>query len=300
MTDTTNVDPTVSDDVKTTPGTTPEPDAAKQVEVEKGYWPDDWRTKAVSTTADEKEREKFLKRLERFSSPEDALKALREQDKKLSSGKLVEPLPEKPTPEQVTEWRKKQGIPTDIKEYEIKPEGGIIIGDDDKPVIDAFLPEFLEAGITPAQANKLVAAYFKIRQNDSSALAEFDGTRAKEQEDALRNEWGGEYRINSNINDNLIASMPEEVRGNLLGGRMADGTLIKDSADFKKMLNQWAREMNPVATITPNTGKTAMQTIDDRMAQIEGMMGTRAYTSDNAIQQEYRDLIDQKERIKGR
>ena len=36
---------------------------------------------AVKSIADEKEREKTLKRLERYSSPDDAFKALREQDK---------------------------------------------------------------------------------------------------------------------------------------------------------------------------------------------------------------------------
>ena len=60
-----------------------------------------------------------------------------------------------------------------------------------------MLPQFHEANLTNAQANKVLESYYKQRQADAAALAEFDATTAKENEDKLRQEWGGEYRLNS-------------------------------------------------------------------------------------------------------
>lgn len=260
----------------------------------KGYWPDDWRTKTAEREADPKEREKFLKRLERFSSPDDAFKALREQDKKLSSGKLIEPLPDKPTPEQLADWRKKNGIPLEPKDYDLKLDGGVIIGDEDRPLVEKFVERMHKAHATPAQVNEAIQVFYDLRQDDSRALAEFDATRAKEAEDVLREEWGGEYRMNMNINDNLLATVPEDVRENLLGGRMKDGTLVKDSPEFRRMLNSLAREANPIATVVPASGQNGMEAIDSEIASIKGKMHTKAYTPE--VRARYRQLLEAKEK----
>lgn len=306
MTDTTVVEDTaaVADDTvspdKVTAGTVaatgdnaePPKDAPPPVaDPEKGYWPTDWRTAAVKSIADEKEREKTLKRLERYSSPDDVFKALREQDKKLSSGKFIEPLPDKPTEEQLKDWRSKNGIPVDVKDYKIELGDGYVIGDEDKGVLEAVLPQFQEANLTNAQANKVLESYYKQRQADAAALAEFDATTAKENEDKLRQEWGGEYRLNSNVNDNLLATWPEELRENVLNGRMADGTKIANSAEFRKLLNNMAREITPVSTVLNSGSGNPISAMEDRKTYIESIMGTSKYTKDEKIQAEYRDIL---------
>lgn len=300
MTDTTNIEDTTPDTVAPVTETPATPETQTQADTDKGYWPEDWRVKAAARETDEKEREKFLKRLERFQSPEDALKALREQDKKLSSGKFIDPLPEKPTDEQLADWRKKNGIPATPKEYDLNLGGGRIIGDEDRPMVDKFVEKMHATNASPAQVKQALEAYYELREEDSRALADFDATRAKEHEDALRNEWGGEYRLNTNLNDNLLSMLPENSRANILGGRMADGSLIKDSADFKRMINQFAREINPVGTITPSNGQNALSTIQSRKAEIESMMGTSKYTKNEAIQKEYRDLLEAEEKYAAR
>lgn len=306
MTDTTVAEDTaaVADDTvspdKVTAGTVaatgdnaePPKDAPPPVaDPEKGYWPADWRTAAVKSIADEKEREKTLKRLERYSSPDDAFKALREQDKKLSSGKFIDPLPDKPTEEQLKDWRSKNGIPVDVKEYKIDLGGGYVIGDEDKGVLEAVLPQFHEANLTNAQVNKVLESYYKQRQADAAALAEFDATTAKENEDKLRHEWGGEYRLNSNVNDNLLATWPEELRENVLNGRMADGTKIANSAEFRKLINNMAREITPVSTVLNSGSGNPISAMEDRKTYIESIMGTSKYTKDEKIQAEYRDIL---------
>ena len=292
-TDTSSADSSSVTETKTE-ATTEKPDP------EKGYWPSDWRTKAAAAEADEKERTKFLKRLERFQSPEDALKALREQDIKLSSGKFIDNLPEKHTPEQLAEWRKKNGIPEDVKGYDLTLGKGRIIGDEDRPMVEKFVEKMHQSNANPTQVKQALEAYYDLREEDSRALAEFDAEAAKSNEDALRSEWGGEYRVNTNINENLLATLPDALRNNMLGGRMADGSLIKDNADFKRMINTFAREINPVGVITPANGQNAVATIDSRMAEIENMMGTRKYEENDAIQAEYRSLIEAKEKYSKR
>ena len=77
-------------------------------------WPDDWREQLAAGD------EGLLKQLKRYASPANYAKAGFEAQQRLRAGQAKEPLPENPTPEQITAWRKDNGIPEAPDGYKIE------------------------------------------------------------------------------------------------------------------------------------------------------------------------------------
>ena len=103
-------------------------------------WPADWRDQMASALP-EAERAKELERLKRFNSPNEVYKSNRELESRMSSGEFKRPLPKDATPEQLSAWRKENGIPEKAEEYfpKIKMKDGLVIGEQDKPYVNKFL-----------------------------------------------------------------------------------------------------------------------------------------------------------------
>ena len=263
-----------------------------------GDWPDDWREKYA------KGDEKKLKQLQRYGSFEAAMDALFAAQQKIRSGEMKSALPENPSEEELKAWRADNGIPESPDKYDLSLPSGMVIGEDDKPVVDDFLKAAHEANMHPSQVSKALDWYFGKQEAAQRAQDEFDATKKREAEDALRAEFGGEYRRNLQIANDLLAGAPEGVKDQLLGGRMADGTPIGNSPAVIQWLVGLSRELNPIGTVVPGSGTNAMQAVENEIADIRKLMAdhnSEYWKGPKAkqLQNRYHELIAAKQKVSG-
>lgn len=258
-----------------------------------GKWPDKWRDELAG--GDEKARQ----RLERFAAPTDIFKSFRALEQRVSSGDLKAnvPFPEKGTAEEQTAWRKEQGVPETHDKYELKLPEGFVIGEADKPLVDGFLKDMHADNASPAAVNRAVNWFFKNRDTQMKANQEATSKVRQETEDALRGEWGNDYRKNDDVIDGLLSET------------LADEELRKDIADARKLnpgLSKWllgvALQLNPAGTILPNTGGNTVQAISDEITSLKKMMGDQNSEywkgpKATANQARYRELTAAKDRL---
>jgi hypothetical protein len=254
----------------------------------KGYWPDDWRSKAA------KGDDKMLNRFARYGSPEDALSALIAAQDRISKGELKPVLDKNATPEQIAEWRAANGIPDAPTKYEVFDlGGGLKVPDADKPLVDKVLVAAHASNQTPDQIKATLRAFYEVRDMVDSHVANQDKEAETKGQDALRQEWGSEYRVHSNLIANLLDGTAGGIKDNLLNGRLADGTLVKNSPEMQKFLLSLALIQNPLGTVVPGGGNPA-QGIQDELARIKKTRETDrgAYNKDEKMQARERELIE--------
>lgn len=269
----------------TEPPATPQPQKAPD-------WPDDWRDKMAGSD------EKLRARLERFPSPVDILKAMRALETK--QGELKKPLSENPTPEELAAWRKENDIPESPDKYDLTLADGLVIGDDDKPLVGKFLEKMHGANASNPHVKAALAAYYELVEEQQATMAERDKAIRQQTEDALRGEWGNEYRANVNLVSNFLDTAPNGLKERLLGARLADGTPLGNDADSLRWLASMAREANPMAAIMP--GGANPDAIQSEMSRLEKMMGDRQSEywkgpTAEKNQQRYLELIAAQQRI---
>jgi hypothetical protein len=258
-------------------------------------WPDNWRQNLA------KGDEKVLGRLQRFAAPDDVWTSYRALEQRISSGELkpVVPYPEKGTAEQQAEWRKLNGLPDKPEAYDTNLGDGVVIGEEDKPVVDSFLKFAHGKHIPPAVVKDTLKWYLsEYRTETEQKKAETFKTLQKDTEDALRADWGGDYRGNRGAIDQM------------LDGRVpADSDLkeliiraVDTNAEFAKLLAGLALEINPAATLVSATGSDQSKTVDEEISKIEKFMrdDRRAYNKDEKAQARLRTLYEARERMKSR
>ncbi|MGX9983963.1 hypothetical protein [Methylobacterium fujisawaense] len=234
-------------------------------------WPDDWREQLAGGD------EAFLKQLKRYASPANYAKAGYEAQQRIRSGAAKEPLPENPTPEQITAWRKDNGIPEAPDGYKIEPGDGLVFGEADKPMLDAFRQFAHEHNWTPQQVNQGAAFVAQLGEQQRAAMDQADKSFRGEAQEQLREEWGREYSAN-------IASMQNVVNRYggpgtldlLMGGRTADGRLIGDNPQVLRLLSTLAREINPLGTVVPAGTADAGKAAESELAELRAKMGDRS------------------------
>lgn len=265
------------------------------------YWPDDWRENYA------KGDPKILNRLKRFDSPKAAIDSFFAADKKLSSGLHKMALPDNATPEQLAEWRSTAGIPDSAAGYleHLALNDGLLIGDDDAPIVGEFLETAHEANMTPAQVSRAINWFFETQEAQAEQQRTSDDANRARFDDELRQEWGTMYRRNLAAVKGLLAGAPEEVSNGIIGGRLADGTPIGNHPATLRWLANLAMEINPAATVVPGAGTNSVGQIESEIAAIEKRMGgdkkeRDAYFKDEAAQARYRDLITARDRIGAR
>lgn len=259
----------------------------------KADWAPDWRLKMAGGD------EKVAKSLERFASPKEVHNSWKALQQRLSTGELVSKLPKDAKPEDVAKWRTENGIPEKPDAYAM-PDG-IVVGDLDKPGVDMFLASMHEANATPAQVQAGLKTYYQIKENAIAQQAEADLTHRDEVADALRAEWGAEYRGNINHVNAFLDMAPEGVKDKLLTARMADGRAVMNDPDMMRAIAGWAREVNPVGTVVP-AGGDQMGAIQTEIDKIKTLMRTdrKAYDKDEKLQARFRELLDAQEKRKGK
>lgn len=269
------------------PSPAPSPDPAPKP----GYWPEDWRNKVAGEDAE------AAKQLTRYATPEDVWKKARELEKKLSSGAFKPVLTKDATPEDVASYRKAHGIPEAADKYDLKD---LNVEVQDKEFLGEILKVAHATNQTPDQIKPLIKTFFDLAQKSRDAAAEQDSIAAKKAEDALRADWGTDYRKHSNLINGLM-----DLTGNpafnesLMEGRLADGTKVKDSPDMQKFLLQLALINNPAGVVVPSANGSQEQGLKDEIAKIETVMKTnrKAYNNDPSMQARLRDLYTAREKL---
>ena len=259
----------------------------------KGYWPDDWRARVAGEDA------KVLERLGRYASPADVAKALISAQEKIRSGELKPTLGKNASAEEVAEYRKAAGIPETPDKYDLDLGGGLIVADEDRALIDTFLEAAHRTNQTPEQVKAGLRAYYEINEQAEAERSRRDEETRVKAEDELRTEWGQDYRPNVNrITQLLDKVLDVEAKAEFINARLADGTPVFNHPGILKGLIGLALIDNPSGAVVPGGG--GEKSVNDRIEQIESIMGTKKYIDEPKIQQEYRDLIDARERIANR
>jgi hypothetical protein len=256
----------------------------------KTTWPEDWRTQLAG--------EKEDKQLTRFSGPKDVYHAWKSLQQRLSSGELKSQLPKDAKPEDLTKWRAENGIPEAHDGY--KMPDGLVIGEVDKPLIDVFLKDMHGKNATPDVVQTAVQSYYKIQEQAIAQQAERDIDHKTEMEDALRSEWGAEYRGNVNAINSMFDGAPGGIKEKIMSARMADGRAILNDPDVLRWFATTSRELNPAATVVP-PGGDQMGAINDEIGKIEKLMGNRSSEywkgpGADKMQARYRELVSARDR----
>lgn len=238
-----------------------------------GDFPDNWRELLAGGDA------KKLDTLKRYTSPtafNDAYFALRQ---KMSSGDFKTVLKEGSTAEETAAWRKDNGIPDAPTGYDVKLSDGLVLGEQDKAIADAYKPVAHQLNLTPAQYNAGVEFLLQQQQQAEGDQHTADMTKWKETENSLRAEWGKEYDLTQKTTVGYLDTiLGEDGRKAFLAARMPDGTKLGGNGQIVRALAQIARENIGGVYIPPGTDGSSLPGIEQEMAGIEKRMGTTSYT----------------------
>lgn len=250
----------------------------------------DWR-KELSSGDDQ-----FLKKLERYSTPEDFRKAVNEKDKRISEGFKAPELPENATEEQVKEYRSKIGVPDKVEDYKF-PEG-VVVGEQDKPLWDVFLTEANKANLTQAEFNKIAPAYYAFEKGlrEQAEKATKDAIEANTA--ALKEQWKADFDANQGINKSFLEKTGgTELVEQLLLGTTADGSPIANNPAIAQWINKMAR-MDGFRDPMPG-GNVTIDNMEAELDKYRTMMRNDrpAWNKDLKAQERYRELVTYKDKI---
>lgn len=271
---------------------------AKEGEKKELGWGETWRADYAGTD------EKLLKRLERYASPKAAIDALVAAQNKISSGELKIPLAKDATPEQIAEYHKDIGVPDTSKGYFEGLPQGLVFGDEDRAGAQRYMDVLHANHIPPAVAHELLKAYSADQEAQVTARIAADESTRNTVEDALRAEWGNDYRTNINSIQGLLGSAPPEVSELISNARTPDGTALMNDPKTLRWLVSLAREVNPVHTIVPGAGSGAAmgKSVEDEISTIEKFMRENrpAYNKDVKAQNRLLELYGAREKLAAR
>jgi hypothetical protein len=159
-------------------------------------FPADWREKIAGGDT------KLLDMLKRVDSPTTLGKNYVSAQEKIRGGKAGadEPMPDpEKKPAEAKAWRAARGIPDEPTGYAIPEAVQKRLSDADKPVMAAF-HEFAHAKGVPQQyAAAFAEFYVDTVEAQIGVQKELDNGQKAEVEDALRTEWGAEYKANNTL-----------------------------------------------------------------------------------------------------
>lgn len=253
-------------------------------------FPEDWRDKMAG------EDKELRKALDRYKSPADVAKANLAAQKRLRSGQvdLAEPMPDpEKEPDKAKDWRKARGIPDDPTGYEVPETVKAMVTDADKPRLAEFTEHMHKNNVPAPAAAAALEFYFQNIQATNEAIALADKADKGEVEEALRSEWGPEFKANSTVAKRFAE---EAVPGiNWFEARLPDGRLLGSVPDFVKALADMGRERYGDVSFA---GQEATARTTARKEEIERIMveDHARYENDPKMRQEYREIIEAEER----
>lgn len=237
----------------------------------------------------------FSKQLERFESPAAFSKSFRDAQDTIRSGQHKAPgLAEGATDDDVAAYRELNGIPAEAGGYTENLPEGLVIGENDAPIVEHFMNAIHGVNAPPEVAHALIGAYNTFEEQQQNDLMEIDDGHHKESEDQLRKDWGNDYRANINLVGGLLdKTFGEETKEALLNARDPEGRGIFNIPEFMDGMAKLARQIDPIQQIVA-PGGDAQQTLNDEITEIETFMrDNRAkYMKDDKMQERLRELYD--------
>lgn len=279
------------------PEPTPEPPKAL---------PDNWR----QLIAGDKYEGSVKERLDRLTSPTALLDWALNADKAASSKTVIQPPGADASPEKVAEYRKAAGIPETpdgyLEDGVIQLPKGMELGEEDKPVLEAFAQVAHEANLAPDQVGRTVAWYLDF----NSKVADAEAARDNEEKDAatlaLKKDWGeSDFQRNLGAIAGLFRDSSYQVTigegedadkmpiaDALMAARLPNGKLVGNDPGVLKVLAQIGLENLPLDEQVP-AGMT-QGSVEDRLSEIRRLRQTDPdkYNADKKLQQEELELID--------
>jgi len=258
-------------------------------------WRPDWREQLAGSD------EAALKQLQRYASPQEVWKKAKALETRLSSGELRAALPAKPTPEQLNDWRKANGVPEKADGYDLGAASAKF-GDETKAFLDRALPVLHAANLSNDQARTVLKFLNDNALDANAARAQSDLQAQEAGEEELRAEWGAEFKRNIGlIHGFLDKGADAEFKEAILDARDGKtGKPLSSDPRWLRMLLNAALIDNPAGKLVPGGGANPMKGVEDRIAEIESKMGTKAYINDDKMQSEYRELIDARDKLRAR
>lgn len=260
----------------------------------------DW---ATTRTKWARGNEKAAKLLERYASPEAFVDAHLALKQKMDSGELKPhvPFPEKGTDADKAAWRTAAGVPEKPEDYLAKLPEGIKVAEHDKERVTAFAAKMHAKHAPPELVHEAIGAYYEMQQKQIEAVAEQDKAWRQETEDALRAEWGNDYRSNVTRLGTYLDSMGE-LGAALKGARLADGRPLFAHPEAARYFMSVVNEFEPTVSLVPGAGGNQVQAIDDEIGTLRKMMGDKNseyWKGANAEknQARYRQLLAGKEKL---
>jgi len=251
--------------------------------------PDNWREIAANGDAD------LLKMISRYGSLAAMARALKESKDTIRSGKLKRDMPDPKDEKAIAEWRKAEGIPDDPTGYEFSETVKKRMTDADKPLLSSFTEYAHQRNARPDAVNLAADWYFDTLEAMEAKRIEEDAKATSDAEDALRQEWGKEYRANLTLAGQFVANIPG-VGKNWSEARLPDGRRLGDIPEFMTWASDMGRqEFGDPVFATPDSAERH----NNRKAEIEKIRDTDfdRYEAEG-LDKEYRAILE-KEMARG-
>lgn len=272
------------------------PDVATSTsQVQANIWPDDWREKMSGGD------EKLLSQLQRHATPDSVGKSYREAQARISAG-LKTALPDNPTEQQIADYRQANGIPQNHREYTINLPDGLIIGENDAPMVDAVVEAMHSVNASTEVVNAAVNTFFELQQQQQRQMEDQISIHKTECEESLRQELGGNYLTEMRSVGNMLTTYLGDDADALIAARLPDGTMVGSNQKILKALMNLSREINPAGTVVPGVGGSQMQSIDTEIASMEKTMKAdlNAWHKSPELRARHLKLLEAKEKMIGR
>ena len=249
----------------------PEAKADEAIKPADTSWPEDWRDKLSGGD------DKLKNLLNRYTAPDAFAKAFKElraaYDSRKPAKEEAGDLPENPTDEQLSAWRKAKGVPATFEDYEFEVPEGKELSDADHAIISDFAKAMHEKNM-PADVVKNISGWF-LEYEDMVAQKNADNAyQARIQtEEKLRAEWGADYRSNVNLMSNVLQEHLGSNAGGFLSQQLIDGTRIGDNETFIKLMAEVSRKVGgSTAELYTTDVHTTGQSLETRKADLLKMM----------------------------
>ena len=219
--------------------------------------------------------DKLLKRLSRYSTLDEYIRAGYEAQNKLSSIKANSAPGKDATPEEIAEYRKANGIPEEATGYDVALPDGLVLGENDRPIAEKFMSVAHRNNLPNAVVNDIIAEHLRVQEDIVAQQQEADAQMYEQTLETLRSPdvWGSEFVKNRNMVINLLNEAPPGVGDLIQGARLPDGSALANNAEVLVWLNSLARKVNPTATLTDGNRSMPTDQIENEMAQLTKMMG---------------------------
>jgi len=276
------------------------------------YWPTDWREKIAehASAGDKKAYEKEMRRLSNLDSPYQVYGSFRNLENTWASRNFIKLPPKEGASESdIREYHKALGVPEKPEDYfkDLKLDNGAVLGEADKPIVDAFAAAVHKAGAPPAVVSAALNWYFAGQEKAAADLDQADENYRVESMRALKDEYGPAFERKRNAVAALFATAPggtdikndKSLISRLLGGRTADGKIIGNDPDAVRFLINLALDQNPSAAVVED-GDQSGKSVEKEIAEIEQVMRTDRARYNREFAGRYAELLATRSKIQAR